>query len=267
MERRDAETNFAGACATDDGSRAPEDGSLRAQPSAIVHVSATEIKAKTMFTVHHLASDFDWLHSDRLSQQGGVMAKAAKPVPNGFHTVTASSDAGRCGSGNRVVQESIRRRRNRPPPWSGRQDHARRNQDWRLAHHRERCDARHERTEGIRRVSRVTLAVCRQLRRAVRSRGRRRSERAGAAGRSVLGRPGRCGDRSRGLYMVDRHAQGRSHAAQSSSSARRTSSNRWRRQPHAEADCTARETFSPARCLLFGGPLIQRPCSTSIRSS
>ena len=51
IERRDAEISLAvlKPCATD--GCAPEDGSLRAQPSAAVHVSATE--TKTVFTSLH----------------------------------------------------------------------------------------------------------------------------------------------------------------------------------------------------------------------
>ena len=92
IERRDAETSLAGLkpCATEEVFCATEDGSLCAQPSAAVHARATEIiRYRNKNDVHHLASDFDSLHSDPLSQQGGVMAKAAKSVPNGFHTVTA----------------------------------------------------------------------------------------------------------------------------------------------------------------------------------
>ena len=194
------------------------------------------------------------------------MAKAAKPIPEGYHTVTLTSDAGQRRAGNRVVQEGIRRPGNRPPPWTRRQDHARRHQDRRLAHHHERRDARAERTEGLRRIACVPVALCRQLRRAVQSGRRRRRKGGGAAGRSVLGRPRRRGDRSRRLHMVDRDAQGRSDARPSSSSAPPSSSSRWRSPHPADAARTApRENFFSRAVSLLSETIFQT-CSTSIRS-
>ena len=136
------------------------------------------------------------------------MARAAKPVPEGYHTVTPqltldnaaqSIDWYKKALGAEEVSRSL-------------------GPDGKIMHAEIRIgDSRimvndvmmGERAQGLRRIAGVVLAIRRQLRRAVQPRGQGRRHCADAARGPVLGRPGWLGGGSGRLYVVDCHPQGR----------------------------------------------------------
>ena len=99
------------------------------------------------------------------------MAKAAKGVPEGYHSMTPRADVGQRGTDDRLVQEGARRQRSEPQCRPRREDHACRAQDRRLTVHGERRDDGRQGSPGVWRLARVVLALRGKQRRPVQRRG------------------------------------------------------------------------------------------------